>query len=253
MKVTEKTLERRASESVLPDTSATVIDRIRYLISNSRRTQAQFARQAGIDPTGLSKMLAGRQPISGRTLGRIAVSTGCNRDWLDEGVGIPFPRISEVPDITMLTSGVNAVTDPEVCRFNLVGAPVYDIDVTAGHTELSTAFTSEHIIGSLYMPQINPNNPIVHVSGHSMDPMIPHNSWISIRRIAPDAPIFWGQPYLVITEDYRMVKIVRRHPTDDSLVILHSANPEFDDIDMPRRLIRMLFLVESAMTYDIFG
>ncbi len=250
MKVTKHTLERRASEIAMPDSTSNVADRIRYLIGTMRRTQAQFAKLVGIDATGLSKMLSGRLVVSNRTISRIAKATACNREWLEFGRGIPYPRITDAPEVSMVSTGLSAVTDAEVCRFNIIGAPVYDVDVTAGHAELNTMFTTENIIGSLYMPQVNPHNPIVRVSGDSMEPRIPNGSYISIRQISLDSPIFWGRPYLVITDDYRMVKIVRRHE-DDSLVILHSLNSEYDDIDMPRKNIRHLFLVESVMTYDI--
>ena len=56
----------------------------------------------------------------------------------------------------------------------------------------------------------------------------------------------------MVTDDYRMVKVLRRHP-DESKIILHSFNPEFDDIELPRDQIRHLFVVQSVITYNIFG
>ena len=62
--------------------------------------------------------------------------------------------------------------------------------------------------------------------------------------------IFWGSVYVVVTEDYRMVKVVRRHQNPD-MVILHSVNPNYDDMDVPRSKILALYLVETILNYDV--
>lgn len=56
----------------------------------------------------------------------------------------------------------------------------------------------------------------------------------------------------MVVEDYRFVKFVRRHP-DPTMVILHSANPDYDDIELPRRDILSLYLVESILNYDVIA
>ena len=253
MKITENTLRRRADAVELPSTSASIADRLKYLILFTRKTQAQFAAELHIDPATLSKLLSGRLDVSKRMASRISGATGCDRDWLVLGTGIPFPRTATPSTVVReICRGVSAITDPEVCRYEMIGAPVYDIDVTAGHDALAAMFTDEHIVGRLFLPSINPASPIVRVSGESMKPQIPDGSYISIRPIANDSTIFWGQPYLVVTDDYRMVKVLRRHP-DESKILPHSFNPEFDDIELPRDQIRHLFVVQSVITYNIFG
>ena len=251
MKHSQDAIERRADAIAPPAVSASVADRIKYLIDTSRMSQAQFARTVGTDPASLSKMLSGRLSITKRTIWRVATGYGCDRTWLETGEGIPFPRKHSPEAVLDICRGVNAITDPEVLRYNMIGAPVYDIDVTAGHSELSMMFTDEHIIGRLFLPTINPVFPIVRVSGDSMTPQIPNGSFISIRPLTLDATICWGMPYLVVTDDYRMVKILRRHP-NPKMLILHSTNPDYDDIDLPRENLRALFLVESAITYNSF-
>jgi phage repressor protein C with HTH and peptisase S24 domain len=51
-------------------------------------------------------------------------------------------------------------------------------------------------------------------------------------------------------EDYRMVKYLRRH-SDNDKVILHSANPDYDDMEVSRKDIIGLYLVEAILNYDI--
>ncbi len=250
MKVTSNTLARRAMTLELPSPEATVIDRIRYLIKFMRKTQAQFGELIAIDPSNMSKMLSGRVPISDRTINRIVVNLGVSKSWLVSGDDVPFPReaAEEIPTYSDVR-GLNAITDGHKY---MIGAPVYDIDVTAGHTELSTMFTDDRIVGRLNLPTVNPEYPIVRVSGDSMSPRIPHGSFIAIRQMAYDVPIFWGHTYVVVTDDYRMVKVVRRHHDDDK-VILHSFNSDYDDMEMPRDKIRALYLVEAILHYEVLG
>ena len=145
---------------------------------------------------------------------------------------MPFPRVAE---------GVPA---------HGAGAPVYNIDVTAGTAPLSRMFTDERIIGRVCLPGIDPSLPIVRVSGNSMVPALNSGSFISIRPISLEAPISWGRIYVVVLADYRLVKYVRRN-ADPELVTLVSANPDYDDIEVRRSDIEGLYLVENVINHDL--
>lgn len=227
-----------------PSATASVVERIKYLIKLIRKNQAQFAELIGINPSNISKVLSGKIPVSESMMNRIVVNLGVSKQWLANGTDVPFPRNS-----------VPRSFDGNSCQLSLDatnGAPVYDIDVTAGSSNLSRELTSEHIIGRLAFPGINPQWPIVKVSGNSMSPRIQNGAYISIRPVESDAPIIWGQIYVVMLEDYRMVKYVRHHP-DPEKVILHSENPNFDDIIIDRSSIIGMFLVESILNYEVVG
>jgi phage repressor protein C with HTH and peptisase S24 domain len=230
------------SELELPKPSATIIDRLRYLIKFSRRTQAEFGKLINVDPSNMSKIMSEKLNITDGFINRIVVNLGVSKDWLVNGTDIPFPKAEhavEISDNGRRSS--DRMTD---------GAPIYDIDVAAGCRELSQMFTEERIIGHFALPQINPENPIVHVSGDSMVPRICNGAFLSIRPISDNSPISWGQIYVIVLEDYRLVKYVRRHP-DPNMVILHSANPEYDDMEIKREDIVKLYLVEAILNYDI--
>ena len=129
------------------------------------------------------------------------------------------------------------------------GAKVYDIDVTAGPSGRSLMFSSGQVIGSINVPFIKPENYIVKVSGDSMSPVINNGDMLAIREVKNLNLIFWGQIYVVLLDDYRMVKYIRKHENPD-LVILKSANKEYDDIEIPREDIRALFVVENIIRFD---
>lgn len=216
----------------MPTQSASVTDRIKYLIRLTRHTQASFSARIGVDPASLSRVLGGKTPPSEGFINRIVVNMGVSKDWLVDGSDVPFPRQNK-----------NTGSD---------GAPVYNIDVTAGTMPLSRAFTEEHIIGFVKLPGLNPDLPIVRVSGNSMQPKINPGSYISIRSVPLDAPISWGRIYVVVLPDFRLVKYVRRNENPE-MVTLHSANPEFDDIEIRRDDIEALYIVENIINHDFLS
>ena len=223
--------------------SETVADRIRYLIIKSRLTQSEFAKRLGIDPSNLSKHLSGKLPITDILINRIVVNMGVSKQWLVDGSDVPFSKAAGIPGII----------PPAGQLANAVSVPVYDIDVTAGSSNLDAMFTDERITGYIALPRISSDSLIVHVSGDSMQPEIINGGMIAIRPVDNLSTILWGQIYVVVTEDFRRVKYLRRDPSNPDNVILHSANPDYDDVVIPRSDIRSLFRVEAVLNYKVLG
>lgn len=219
--------------------------RIRFLIKKSGMSQAAFAKKLGIDPANMSKHLNGRLPITAGLINRIAADLAINKQWLSEGLGIPFAKeaTTRIPDTVDSDSIL-----PEYSKTDAI--PVYDIDVTAGCLELSREVTSDRIIGSINMPSLRRDCIIVRVNGDSMSPTIADGAFVAIRPITDPTCIFWGQIYVIVTDDFRMVKYMRRHP-DPNMVILRSDNQDYDDMEVPREKIRRLYIVESILNIKI--
>lgn len=213
-------------------TQNAILQRIRLLLDTawSRMSQAEIARRMGMDPSNLSKYLNRKTPVNRALINRLTLDMGVSRQWLLQGEGNPFDDDSAPAPVRMAN-----------------GTPVYDIDVTAGCSPLERMFTTERITGYVDLPDINPGSVIVRVSGDSMEPKIINGGFVAIRPIKSADYIFWGQTYVIVMEDYRMVKVLRRHPLDDNMVILHSVNPEYDDMDIRRDDIQALFLVETII------
>lgn len=222
-----------------------VISRVRYLMGVTHMSQVQLARRINIDPATLSKILSGKLPISEGFINRIVVDMGVSKRWLRDGDDIPFAKplhahTIDRPEATM-------TTDRRTSR----GVPVYDIDVTAGFGPLELLFTNEVVIGMVDLPQLSSNCAIVRVCGDSMTPTVPSGAFIAVRDVTGTSSIFWGQIYVVVLDAYRMVKFLRRHPSDPGKVVLHSDNPAYDDMDVDISEIRRLYLVEAILNYDI--
>ncbi len=223
-------------DAAMPEPTADTVERIKYLIQQSRHTQASFAKLLGIDPANLSRMLSRKTRISEGFINRLVADMGVSKKWLTTGLDIPFPRREE----------------PECKSEQRRGTPVYDIDVTAGCRPLARMCTDDRIIGYVDLPLVDPSFLVVKVSGESMTPKVPNNSYIAIRPVRLDSPIAWGQVYVVVLEDFRLVKIINPHPDPDKLV-LHSANAEYADMVINRSDVFALYVVEIVMKYDYIG
>lgn len=228
-----------------PSSTATTLDRLRYLVDLSHKSQAKFAQLINIDPSSMSRLLTGKMPITEQFINRVVVNLGVSKDWFARGEGVPFPKNDP---LRSLGEG-----ERKLMNIEPKGAPVYDIDATAGPSPVANMFTRENILGYIDLPQVNANNPIIRVSGDSMTPRIPNGSFISIRQINDPSVIVWGATYLVQLEDYRLVKVVKPCPGDDKKITLHSDNSSYDDIVINRDSIQKLFLVEAVLNYDFIA
>ena len=217
--------------------------RIKELIKEMGISQNEFASRIGTDCSNFSKQINGKLSITSVLTNKIIVELGISKEWLIEGKGDKY-KVTTPSNSKTITLPANIInTTPST------GAKVYDIDVTAGPSGRSLMFSSEQIIGSINVPFINPENYIVKVSGDSMSPVINNGDMLAIREVKNLNLIFWGQIYVVLLDDYRMVKYVRKHENPE-LVILKSANKDYDDIEIPREEIRALFVVENIIRFD---
>lgn len=219
-----------------------VLDRIRHLMKISHLTQAALAQRIGIDASNVSKYMTGRLPISNAFINRVIVNMGVSKEWIREGRGIPYEK--GAPE------GVSCEPYPVIVDPAESGIPVYDIEVAAGLTSNDRAVTSENVLGRIKFPNMNPRWAVVRAEGDSMQPVIQNGGYVVFMPENDLDNIMWGQIYIVITETRRMVKYVRRHQ-DADMVVLRSANPDYDDMDMKREDIVALYPVKTILNMHV--
>lgn len=225
-----------------------IIDRIRFMISRMHVSQGEFARRIGLDPANLSKHLNGRLPITEGLINRIAADFGVSKRWLSTGHDLPFAKGGRGSEPEVVERTDEVCVAEAGCASGLI--PVYDIDVTAGCRELSMEFTRDRVIGSIALPEVRPGCVIVKVNGDSMSPTIQDGAFVAIRPVNDLSCIFWGQIYVIVLDDYRMLKYVRRNE-NPALVTLRSDNPAYDDMEIERTKIRKLYIVETVLNLKI--
>lgn len=202
--------------------------------------KATLERKSGLSNDAVNKMGDNTRTS---TLDKISNAyPDINIAWLKTGVG----EMIQNQERNEKTISVNQTT---VSTSKRNGALIYDIDATCGLSGRDIEFTDEKVIGSIDAPEINPDSKIIFATGDSMQPLIASGDRVVIRKIESWDFFNYGQVYLIITNEYRLIKRVRRHPKDsDNLILLRSENPDYDDIDLPKREIVHLFIVENILS-----
>lgn len=214
---------------------------LRELLKEKNISQATVAAALSIQPANLRRYDNLRDRSFNEII-TISKATGISIVELLGGNVIPLPREKDsIPRIELLESDISDNIHE--------GTLVYDIDATCGPNNRDIDFTQDIVIGSVNLPEIDKNSKIVFASGDSMFPLISNGDRIVIREIENWNFIYYGQIYLIITSEYRMVKYIRKHPTNNKeYILLRSKNPDFDDIELPRKEIIRLFVVENILS-----
>lgn len=141
------------------------------------------------------------------------------------------------------------ITQSDIKEGDYSGALVYDIDGTCGPENRDIDFTKDNIIGSVNLPGINKSSYIIRANGDSMEPRIYDGNMVVIREIQNWEDVFYGQIYMILLDEYRMIKYIRRYePDEENYIILRSENPQYDDIKLHKSKIRKLFIVENILS-----
>lgn len=214
---------------------------LRDLLKEKGITQTVVADALGVLPGNLKRYDILRDRSINEII-TISKATGISIHELLGGNIMPSPIEGDsIPHIEILESDINENI--------LEGTLVYDIDATCGPNSRDIDFAKDVVIGSVNLPEIDKNSKIVFASGESMFPLISNGDRIVIREVENWNFIYYGQIYLILTNEYRMVKYIRKHPSNDKeFILLKSKNPDFDDIELPRREIKRLFVVENILS-----
>lgn len=128
--------------------------------------------------------------------------------------------------------------------------PYYNVDVTASAFPVF-ADEREEPEYFISIPAFKDCDFAVPIYGDSMYPKIKNGHIVAVKEVKNKGVILYGEIYLVITEDYRTVKYIRKHPGDVSKVLLCSENPSFDDVEIPVDSILRLFKVRGQISINV--
>lgn len=155
-----------------------------------------FAREVGIDPSNLKKMLKNEQTITNKTIAKIIGATGINRTWLMTGEGEMLKESKSIPH--KVDSGV---ADKAVESF----VPLLPVYAYGGSLNDFATSVNEYDCEKVISPIVGVDFSI-QVSGDSMAPEYPNGSRIFIKKINERAFIEWGKTYVLDTCNGTVVK-----------------------------------------------
>lgn len=195
-------------------------DRVESLIKALDINQKDFAYKIGEEPNTISHIIKRRIGVSSKVLeGIVRNIKGLNTQWLLSGVGVMF------------SEKVRAL-------------PFYEVDVTAGN--VNRIFDGTEIPrDSLLVPGFADCDFAVPVSGHSMYPKISNGDIIICKQINDFDVVEFGQIYLIVTDERRMVKYLRKAAKPDKVLLVSENHERFDDFEIARSKIRRLYLVKG--------
>lgn len=122
--------------------------------------------------------------------------------------------------------------------------PFYDINVSAGNV----SFLDGGILKGrqpddyMYIPKNIDADVGFPTYGHSMYPVISNGDKVAYKVIKNLSFFNYGLKYLIVTDEQRMVKYVKKHNKEGHLLLL-SENKDYDPIDMPIEEIKLILQV----------
>lgn len=199
-----------------------------YLRTYEMVTPTEFALGAGIDPSGMIKMLKGQMKISMNTLKKISSSYSLRMEWLLSGEGNMHEE--EVKPIISYTEGI----------------PYYDESFECGFDELTPPDT-ENPEFLVRMPGFEKATLWCNASGHSMEPEICNGDIIALKRIEDFSFLPYGDIYgFVTTNGLRTIKRLGRSDKEGYFRLI-PTNHSYDEQYVPINKICMVYRVMGAM------
>lgn len=192
-----------------------IISRIEDFLELDLSSVNSFAKQIGVDPGNMRKMLAGKQNITDKTLRKISDACGVSFEWLKHGKGEMFDK-------------------EESTEANRTGKiPLLDLDAAAGFSLVDATDGGDRRMLSL--PHCD---GAINVRGHSMEPEIHDGDIAAFVMLPSAASIRPDGVYIVqyIDEDgftHITIKRAKCSPRGSHYIRLASVNEEYGFEDIP--------------------
>ncbi|MFD2936278.1 S24 family peptidase [Spirosoma flavum] len=226
------------------DTKAARLVQIREFLKLNPK---QFAEKLGENPSNYYQMEAGKRKIGKHKSNELVQLLHLNQEWFETGEGEMFteesayqPKPGKMIPAEKARLFLSELPEKDAELY----IPYYDVEITAGRIELYFDDIDEIPEGYVYAPHYQ-GCVMCNVKGNSMYDLIYPGARLYVYHLPDRKYIDYGQIYLVVTAGLRVLKYIRKHPTDDSKVVLASHNPSHDTWDVEKVDILNLFLVKG--------
>lgn len=204
---------------------------IKAVISELGLNAAQFAKSIGVHPTQIYDLQTGKTKAISPAMADKIISTypEFTKAWLLTGEGDMYANNEPKPEISY-TDGVPYYDEMFECGFNELVAP--------------NSESPEYLIK---MPGYEKATLWCNASGASMEPEISNGDIIAMRRIEDFSFLPYGDIYAFITSNgMRTIKRLGRS-SDPTCYRLIPTNKEYDEQDIPKSMIQIVYRVLGAM------
>lgn len=198
------------------------VEKVRFAFENLRthgivKTQGDFAKLIGINPTNLSKILNGNEAyLTDNLMSKV-------KSAYEYYIAPPTNKEIEQEMVLVIPTGARAGT-------------LADFSIS------TEAYECERMV-----TPIKGADFAIQVTGDSMSPEYPSGSVILIKKINEKAFIEWGKTYVLDTENGAVIKNIRR--TDNPEVIeCVSLNPAYQPFTMETKYINGWYRVLMVLS-----
>ena len=221
-------------------------ERLKMLCLNEGTTPTELERLIGASKGVISRAVSRGTNVNSKWLIAIAEHyPEWSVEWLLTGKGKSLKNEHE-NDLIFEAAYTKAKEElaPEISYTE--GVPYYDEMFECGFNEL-VAPGSENPEYLIKMPGYEKATHLRNSSGHSMEPEINNGDIIAMRRIEDFSFLTFGDIYGIITTNgLRTIKRIGRS-ADPKCYRLIPTNKEYDEQDIPKDMILIVYRVMGAM------
>lgn len=205
-----------------------IIGRIKEVFEKTGLSQNDIALKVGTSQSAISAMLNGSRKISIGTMAKISDAFNVDLDWLKTGE----------------ERGDDEEASPKVSYSD--GVPYYDEFFECGFDELTPSQVRNPDF-LVRMPGYDKATLWCNASGASMEPEISNGDLIALQAIPDFSYLPFGDIYGIITTNgMRTIKRLGKS-TEPGCYRLIPTNKEYDEQDIPVRLIAAVYRVMGAL------
>lgn len=128
--------------------------------------------------------------------------------------------------------------------------PIYNLIGTAGEVAVFQD-DPENIEGYADVPEFGNLTGYIRVFGNSMYPKYCNGDLVGCRELKNLEIIPYGEAYLIITGEHRMIKYIDSFDHDESKITLRSEHPDFKPFTIKRKDIIRLYIIKGKITRNI--
>ena len=215
----------------------TINERIGLLINELKLNNNSFSGKIGLNPTVIHNIIKGRNNPSYEVLTKILLSfENVNADWLllEKGSMLIDNNRRPVP----IFNGNKRIMDNES------GVPYYEM-LPAAAGDLTTFLHEAKPTSYINLPQIVDCIAVLPVYGSSMKGVVEPGDLIALKEVKSRNEFDPALPYLIITEEHRMVKYLHVDNNDNSVIWAESTN--HPAIKLQVDTIKMVYAIKCVI------
>jgi len=199
----------------------------------------QIAKKINYLPQSFSRVRSGGQNLPSRIIHKICEIYNINKGYIYTG---QFPVFIDEKQAKIIERN----TGKAVVKQASSKVPYYDTYLTAGMLKKF----GDNVVNPSYfitIPYFVECSLALRVSGDSMYPKYRSGDIVVCKLVQDKTMILHGEPYVVITPDYCVVKYLDPHDSDKSKLVLRSENPKFKPSDIPKKDILQMYLIKGKI------